>query len=78
MRSTNESTLNRLFDEQQLNFNDLECRGETCRVELSSSGKNKAHEDMSKFILSLPNASGHYNVETLADGSENVVLLVRP
>ncbi len=77
-RSNEESRLNSIFEENQLNANSLECRGSSCRLEIATVNQTEANDAMDKLILAMPNSEGNFIQEVHADGSYTTTLIIKP
>ncbi len=77
-RSNEESKLNSIFEEQQINASNLECRGSSCRLELAAIDLDAANDELDKLVLSMPNAEGEFKQEKQDDGSFKTILIIKP
>lgn len=78
-RTNEESKLTTIFEENQLSYDSLECRGTSCRVELASiDSQDNANDSMEKFIRALPNSKGQFKLEKQADGSLKTIMIFKP
>ncbi len=78
-RTNEESKLNTIFESNNMNIDNLECRGSSCRVELAANEtKDAANEDMEKFIRAMPNSRGQFKLEKQVDGSLKTIMIFKP
>ncbi len=78
-RTNEESKLNTIFESNDMNVDNVECRGSSCRVELAANEtKDAANDDMEKFIRAMPNSRGQFKLEKQADGSLKTIMIFKP